>query len=279
MHSTRRFTLSDLLLHIVVVIGFIISVYPIYWMFVAGTQDNEQIFGRSMYLGIGHSLSRNFSDLMSRSGINIFHSIENSLIVSLITTLVVLILASLAGYAFAIYQFRGSKTLFQMFLVSMMIPPQVTMIPMFVLMSKMGMVNTLWAIILPAIVNVFGLFLMRQSFLSFPQELLHAGRIDGLGEMRMFWTIVLPLMRPTLASLGIITFLNSWTNLLWPLIVLDDSTTFTIPVALSTLISNQSYTNYGMVMLAASIATLPMLIVFLLLRRQFVSGIMTGFYR
>ncbi|KPV44424.1 carbohydrate ABC transporter permease [Alicyclobacillus ferrooxydans] len=279
MSAKRRFTVSDFFLHLVVLIGFVVSVYPIYWMFVSSTQDNEQIFGQSTYLGFGHSLGANFHDLMVNSGINIFRAVGNSLEISIIATLIAVLLATLAGYAFAIYRFRGSKAMFNIFLISLMIPPQVTMIPLFILMSKFHLINTMWAVILPALVTVFGVFLMRQSFMTFPVELLDAARIDGLGEGRIFLRIVLPLMRPILSSLGILTFLASWTNLLWPLIVLDDASKYTIPVALSTLMSTQTSPNYGMIMLGASIATIPMLVIFLLLRKQFVSGIMSGFYR
>ncbi len=160
-----------------------------------------------------------------------------------------------------------------------MIPPQVTLIPLFILVSHLGLVNTYWAIILPATVSIFGVYLMRQTFLSFPNELLEAARIDGLKEGGIFWRIVMPLSRPSLSALGIITFLASWTNLLWPLVILNDSTSYTIPVALSTLMGTQTQPNYGMIMLGASIATIPMLILFLALRRNFISGIMSGYNR
>jgi lactose/L-arabinose transport system permease protein len=274
----KRF-FSDLVLHVVVFIGFIISVYPIYWMFVASTQDNEHIFGPSIVLGIGKSLAKNYHDLMTNSGINIYQAIGNSLIVSVTSTVLSVIIAVMAGYAFAMYKFRLSKPLFALILAAVMIPPQVTLIPLFIIMSHANLINTLIAVILPSLVSVFGLFLMRQSFLSFPMELLDAGRIDGMSESYIFWRVVLPIMRPTLSSLGIITFLGSWTNLLWPLVVLNDSSLYTIPVALSTLTSTQTQPNYGMIMLGASIATLPMLILFLVLRRNFVSGLTSGVYR
>lgn len=271
--------IGDIFLHLIVIIGFVLSVYPIYWMFVASTQDNEHIFGKSLFLGIGHSLGANYHQLMTSSGINIYHAIANSLIVSFVGTVLAVLLAALAGYAFAMYRFALSNALFYMILAAIMIPPQVTLIPLFIAMSHMGLINTLTAVFLPSVVSVFGLFLMRQSFLSFPTDLLDAGRIDGMSERYIFWRVVLPLMRPTLASLGIITFLASWTNLLWPLVVLNDSSKYTIPVALSTLTSTQTQANYGMIMLGASIATIPMLIIFALLRRNFVSGLMSGVYR
>ena len=248
-------------------------------MFVAGTQNNQQIFGKLPYLWFGSSLLQNYKELMLNSGINIYQAILNSLIISLSSTILAVISASMAGYAFAKYHFKLSKTMFQIILGALMIPPQVTLIPLFILVSHLGLVNTYWAIILPATISIFGVYLMRQTFYSFPAELLEAARIDGLKEGGIFWRIVIPLSRPTLSALGIITFLASWTNLLWPLVILNDSSSYTIPVALSTLMGTQTQPNYGMIMLGASIATVPMLILFLALRRNFISGIMSGYNR
>ncbi len=278
MRSRRRLV-GDILLYAVVIIGFIASIYPVYWMFVAGTQNNEQIFGKLPYLWFGSSLGQNYKELMTSSGINIYRSMLNSLIISLSSTVLAVISASMAGYAFAKYHFKLSKTMFQIILGALMIPPQVTLIPLFILVSHLGLVNTYWAIILPATISIFGVYLMRQTFYSFPAELLEAARIDGLKEGGIFWRIVIPLSRPTLSALGIITFLASWTNLLWPLVILNDSSSYTIPVALSTLMGTQTQPNYGMIMLGASIATIPMLILFLALRRNFISGIMSGYNR
>lgn len=248
-------------------------------MFVASSQSNQQIFGLKPDLLPGVSLLANYQDLMTNSGINIYQSIANSVVISLVSTVLAVLLATMAGFAFAKYRFRLSRTMFQIILIAIMIPPQVTLIPLFVMVSKVGLDNTYWAIILPAMVSIFGVFLMRQSFLSFPDELLDAGRIDGLNDFAMFWRIVLPLSRPALSALAIITFLGSWTNLLWPLVVLNNSSSYTIPVALSTLTNSQTQPNYGMILLAASIATVPMLLLFLALRRNFVSGIMGGYNR
>ncbi len=277
--KSSRFHLSDVWLHAIVFIGFVASIYPVYLMFVSGTQNNQQIFGMTPDLLPGHSFLVNYKDLMSNAGFNIYQSVGNSVIISAVSTILAVFLATLAGFAFAKYRFAVSKGLFQVILVAIMIPPQVTLIPLFVMISKIGLANSYWAIILPATVSIFGVFLMRQSFLSFPDELLDAGRIDGLTDFGLFLRIVLPLSKPALSSLAILTFLGSWTNLLWPLVVLNDSSSYTIPVALSTLTNTVTQPNYGMMMLAASIGTIPMLILFLLLRRNFISGIMGGYNR
>lgn len=273
----KRF--GDLILHVVVAIGFMASVFPVYWMFVASTQSNQQIFSDHPRFWPGSSLFHNYQDLMTNSGINIYIAIGNSLFVSLTSTIIAVLLACLAGYSFAVFRSRQSDFLFQILLFAIMVPPQVTLIPLFRMMSDWNLIDTYGAVILPSIVSVFGVFLMRQSFLSFPIELLDAARIDGLSEFQTFWRIVLPLMRPTLSSLSILTFLGSWTNLLWPLVVLNDAGKYTVPLALSTLTSTQTQPNYGMIMLGATLGTIPLLIVFLLLRRNFVSGIMAGYNR
>ncbi|MFX4300992.1 carbohydrate ABC transporter permease [Alicyclobacillus tolerans] len=270
---------ADLFLHAVVILGFIASVYPIYWMFISSTHSTEQILSGDHNLWIGSALAANFQALIHNTDVNIFQAIGNSLFIAVFSTAIAVVLSAMAGYAFAIYRFRASRTLFIVIMISLMIPSQVTLVPLFILMSHLHLINTWWAIILPALVNVFGVFLMRQAFAGFPGELLDAARIDGLSEGRIFWQIVMPLMRPTLSALAIIAFLASWTNLLWPLVVLNTSSAYTIPVALSTLENSMTIPNYGEVMLAASLATVPMLVLFLFLRRNFVSGIMAGFNR
>ncbi|WP_306955080.1 carbohydrate ABC transporter permease [Alicyclobacillus tolerans] len=270
---------ADLFLHAVVILGFIASVYPIYWMFISSTHSTEQILSGDHNLWIGSELAANFQALIHNTDVNIFQAIGNSLFIAVFSTAIAVVLSAMAGYAFAIYRFRASRTLFIVIMISLMIPSQVTLVPLFILMSHLHLINTWWAIILPALVNVFGVFLMRQAFAGFPGELLDAARIDGLSEGRIFWQIVMPLMRPTLSALAIIAFLASWTNLLWPLVVLNTSSAYTIPVALSTLENSMTIPNYGEVMLAASLATVPMLVLFLFLRRNFVSGIMAGFNR
>jgi len=274
-----KIRMSDIALHGIVGIGFIASVFPVYWMFVAGTQNNEQIMGGTPDLGVGHSLATNFHALMTNGSVDIFRAILNSIIIAVITTVLAVVFSAMAGYAFARFRFPGRDLLFFIVLGALMIPAQVTLIPLFILMSRFHLINSWWAIILPAVPSVFGVFLTRQAFLSFPQELVDAARIDGFTEFGIFFRIVVPLVKPTLSALGIIVFLGSWTNLLWPLVVLNNAPSYTIPVALSILESVQTQPNYGMVMLAASLATLPMLILFLLLRRNFISGIMSGYSR
>ncbi len=274
-----RQKLSDGLLHLVVMIGFLISVFPIYWMFIASTQNDQQILGESPYLWIGRSLRANFHALMTNGSVDIFRAILNSILIAAVTTLAAVMFSTMAGYAFARYRFPGRETLFVLVLGALMIPAQVTLIPLFILMSHLHLIDTWWSIILPAVPSVFGVFLMRQAFLSFPVELIDAARIDGFSEAAIFFRIVVPLARPTISALSIIVFLGSWTNLLWPLVVLNNTSSYTIPVALSILESVQTLPNYGMVMLAASIATLPMLILFVFLRRNFISGIMSGYSR
>jgi multiple sugar transport system permease protein len=156
-----------------------------------------------------------------------------------------------------------------------MVPGMVTFVPLFVVVSKLGLVNSYAGLILPFLAQAFGVFLMRQYLLSIPDELLEAARVDGAGELRIYWRIVLPLCRPALATLGILTFLGSWNNFLWPLVVATTEDKYTLPVALALYSVGQNRTQYGLLLAGAVVVVVPVLIVFALLQRHFVRGIAT----
>jgi ABC-type glycerol-3-phosphate transport system permease component len=189
-----------------------------------------------------------------------------------------LFLCSLAGFAFAKYEFRFKSPLFMIIIASMMIPWQAILVPLYVLMVRIGWVNSYLALWVPWMATAFGIFLMRQYMLSLPDELLDAGRIDGAGEFRLYWQIALPLATPALSAFGIILFLQQWTNFLWPLIILNTENKFTLPIGLAALVSQLSNfrVEWGAIMVAATLTTLPILIVFLLLQRAFISGLTLG---
>jgi multiple sugar transport system permease protein len=181
----------------------------------------------------------------------------------------------MVGYALAKLNFLGKRMIMLVVLATLMVPGSVTVIPLFVLMSKLGFVNTYWAVILPFAVGPFGVFLMRQFMLGIPDDLLEAARVDGAGEFFIFWRIVAPLSLPGMAALGIITFLATWNNFLWPLIVLTDEHMYTLPVALGTFAIGQHQADYGLLMAGAVALVLPIVIVFLILQRQFTESIAT----
>ncbi|WP_337031579.1 carbohydrate ABC transporter permease [Paenibacillus illinoisensis] len=200
----------------------------------------------------------------------------NSLGTSVIITVITLFTSSLAGYVFAKHQFRGKKLLFVIILATMMIPFQVIMIPTYLITAELGLVNHLLAIILPNLVSSYGVFLAKQFIEEIPQELLEAARIDGSGEFRLMLRIVMPLILPMLSALGIFTFMNSWNNYLWPLIVLNDESKMTVPLAL-VYFNGTHQVNYNVVMSAAVLITIPVIIMFLIFQKQFIKGLtMTG---
>ncbi len=202
-------------------------------------------------------------------------SYYNSLKVSLINLVGAVLTSSLAGYAFAKIKFRGSNTVFLLYLSTMMIPSQVTLIPKFVLFDKLGMMGTHLTLILPGIVTITGTFLMRQYFMQVPNELKEAAHIDGAGEFRTWAQIMLPMAKPAMASLAMVVFLWSWNNYLEALVFLRDWRTYTIPVALSNFIE-ESLTEYNLVMAASVSALLPVFIVFLVGQKFFVKGLTAG---
>lgn len=200
----------------------------------------------------------------------------NSLVTSVIITAITLFTSSLAGYIFAKYQFKGKRLLFVLILATMMIPFQVIMIPTYLITAELGLVNSLMAIILPNLVSSYGVFLAKQFIEEIPQDLLEAARMDGAGEFRLMIRIISPLIMPMLSALGIFTFMNSWNNYLWPLIVLNDESKMTVPLAL-VYFNGTHQVNYNVVMSAAVLITIPVIIVFLIFQKQFIKGLtMTG---
>ena len=186
-----------------------------------------------------------------------------------------LLFCSMLGYALAMLEFRGKKVVFVAVLATLMIPGVVTFVPLFVLVANAGLVDTLPGLMLPFLAAPFGVFLMRQFILGLPRDLLDAGRVDGAGELRIFARIILPLCGPALATLGILTFLGSWNNFLWPLVVAQTEDTYTLPVALALYSKGQNSTNYGLLLAGATVVVIPILLLFLAFQRKVIEGIAT----
>ena len=178
----------------------------------------------------------------------------------------------LAGYAFAKIPFRGRSALFILVLSTLMIPAQAIMIPQFRIVSNLGIYGTFWGVILPTAATALGIFLARQFFLSIPDELLEAAKLDGAGQLRIFWSVVLPLARPLIAVMVLLAFMNTWNDFLWPLIVLKDPQLYTLPVSLRFL-QGEFSSDYGGLMAAGLISCLPLVVLFLILQKWFVQGI------
>lgn len=206
--------------------------------------------------------------------------ILNTLFVTVTTTAAVLFFCSLAGFAFAKYSFPGRDALFIFILLTMMVPFFALVIPIFHLMKKIGWINTYWALILPRTIPPFGMFLMRQYIRgAIPDDLLNAARVDGCSEFRIYWSVVLPVVIPGLSVLGVIIFMQIWNNFLWPLILISKTDMFTTSLAIASLAQETPYPRYGVTLAACTIATIPVLVMFLIAQKRFISGIMSGFLK
>lgn len=199
----------------------------------------------------------------------------NSLVVAVVVTVGNLLFCSMLGYALAMLEFKGKRIVFVTVLVTLMIPGVVTFVPLFVLVANAGLINSLPGLILPFLVSPFGVFLMRQFILGLPRDLLDAARVDGAGELRIFAQVFLPLCGPALATLGILTFLGSWNNFLWPLVVAQTEENYTLPVALALYSTGQNSTDYGLLLAGATVVIIPVLAVFLVFQRRIIEGIAT----
>ncbi|MEA1974441.1 MAG: carbohydrate ABC transporter permease [Bacillota bacterium] len=265
--------MKKIAIYLFLVIVVVVSLFPFYLMFISSTLSTGEILSTPPKLFFGSNLSENMENLNSK--INIFRVLLNSLFVSITYTFFSILFSSMAGFALAKYNFKFKKLIFIIVVMTLMIPQQVLLIPLFRMMTKIGWQNSYKAVIIPMLANAFGVFLMRQNMINFPTELLESGRIDGCGEIRLFFNIVLPTMRPTIGALGIYNFMGSWGSFMWPLIILSTKDMYTLPIALASL-SGLMMKDYGMIMLGATIATLPIMVIFLIFQKQFISGIMGG---
>lgn len=202
-------------------------------------------------------------------------TIANSLFISVSYTAITLLSAAMAAFAFAKLRFTGSRVIFGGYLATMMIPTQVTMIPLFVIMTKLGLKDTYASVIMPSIFRPFAIFLLVQQMRTIPEDLLAAARIDGAGVFQVFRKIALPLCVPSLATLSITTFMESWNDYLWPLLMLGDKNKMTLPIALSTL-NGQYATEYNVLMAGSLISMVPIIVIYMIAQKQFKSGMMAG---
>ncbi|WP_326543746.1 carbohydrate ABC transporter permease [Pseudorhodoferax sp.] len=216
---------------------------------------------------------QNYRELFAVAGL--WRYIGNSALLATLCTLLSLAFNSAAGYAFAKLEFAGKERIFQLLVSSLVIPGQVAMLPLFLLLKNLGLVNTYLGVLIPGMASIFGIFLIRRHAETIPDELLQAARVDGAGEFYIFWHIVLPLLRPALATLAVITFLGSWNDFMWPLIVLTGNELHTLPLALASL--SREYVQDSELMMAGAVVTvLPVLLLFLFTQRFYVSGILSG---
>ncbi|MGC7094603.1 carbohydrate ABC transporter permease [Amycolatopsis lurida] len=249
------------------------SLFPFYWSFLVASRDSGMLTERVPPLLPGGNFFANAVEVFD--SVAFWKSLGNSILVATSVTLTTVLFSSLAGFAFAKLRFRGRDPLFVFIVVTLAVPTQLGVIPLFIAMSELGWAGGLQAVIVPNLVTAFGVFWMRQYTVdAVPYELVEAARVDGCSMIRIFWHVCLPAVRPAAAVLAMFTFMTSWNDFLWPLIVLDAGNP-TVQLALEQLQSGY-YTNYSLVLAGTTLATIPILIVFLLLGRQIVAGIMQG---
>jgi len=254
----------------VLIIGALFMVAPFLWMLITSVKPRGEILTYPPRFWVDKPTLESFRDLFRLVPMKRY--ILNSLIVASSVTVCNLFLCSMAGYAFAKHKFWGKDRLFLILMGSMMIPWQVNIIPGFIIIKKLGWLNSYQGLIIPAVAGAFGIFLMRQFIRDIPDDLLDSARIDGCGEFYIYWRIVLPLCKPALATLAIFTFMSQWNNFVWPLIIIHESNMRTIPLGLSVL-NGQFSGSFGFLMAGAVVAILPMMLAFLALQKQIIQGI------
>ncbi len=252
----------------------IVFAFPLVWMISTAFKPTGEIFNPGINLIPTHLTLDNYRFAFSASPL--LRNFFNSVFIAATTTALSLFVSSLAGFAFAKLEFPGKRGLFLIMIGTLMVPSLVGILPLFVIISKLGWVDTYQAVIVPSIASAFGIFFMCQYIHSIPNELLDAARIDGLRDYSfgLYWRIVVPLIKPALATLSIMGFMGSWNNFMWPLMVLRSSAMYTIVVAVAALPSAQFNTPYGPIMAGTTIAVVPLIILFLVFQRQFVAGVM-----
>ncbi|MGW4751978.1 carbohydrate ABC transporter permease [Streptomyces chartreusis] len=265
-------------LHTSLIIGVLLSAFPFYWAVIMSTHTSSEIFSYPPKLLPGSHFLENVRSLFDT--IDFFGSMWNSLLVATVVTFLVLFFDSLAAFVFAKFDFPGKNVLFALLMLIFMVPAQMSAIPQFVIMAKIGWIGSMTALIVPAAANAFGIFWMRQYMRSaIHDELLDASKLDGANFLRQYWHVALPVVRPGLAFLGIFTFMGQWNDYAWPLISLTNPDNVTLQVALSQLNGTHGTTDYGMVMTGAVLALIPLLIVFAIGARQIIGDLAKGAVR
>ncbi|WP_096187132.1 carbohydrate ABC transporter permease [Evansella halocellulosilytica] len=272
--GVKKYSFSKITVYTILILFALSSIFPFYWMFVMATNPNRVINETPPAMLPGNMLVENFQNVLD--SIPFFGALWNSFIVATTVTIGVLFLCSLAGFAFAKLQFPGRNILFIFILATMMVPPQLGLIPQYFIITELGWLSSLKAIIVPGFMNAFGIFWMRQYIQSaIPEELIEAARIDGCSNFRIYWNIVVPTILPAFATLGIIVYMTIWGDYLWPLVVLQDQSNHTIQVALRSLMDDR-VRDYGMILSGTFWATLPLIIVFLFFNKLFIKSITDG---
>lgn len=252
-----------------------LTVFPFYWMYILMTHSRATIFTAPPPLTFGTALERNYTALLA--AVPFWRSMWNSLYLGVMATGTALFFCSLGGFALAMYDFKYKRQIFTFIMATFLMPGILNLIPFFLTIQFLGWMNQPRSLWVPGMATAFGIFMMRQFFASsMARDLMDAARIDGASEFRIFWSIGLPLVRPGLATLGLITFIGSWNNFLGPLVVLRGQRVMTVPLALRSLQGLAATTDWGAVILGSALAVTPLLIIFFLASRQVIEGLTQG---
>jgi multiple sugar transport system permease protein len=277
--------IRQFIVHLFLIAGLVITFTPFFWMFSTSLKSGESIFTfppqwlpkkvtTEHYQRLFGIESQKVKEEKGTISLNFAQHFKNSVLVAVGITVFSLFLNSLAAFAFSKYNFPGKEKIFTLLLATLMIPGQVTMIPIFLLLKMLGLLNTYFALLIPGLVSVYGIFLIRQFMLSIPNDLIESARIDGCSDFRIYWYIMLPLCKPILATLGVFTFIGAWNDFIWPLIVMMKESMYTLPVALANL-SGEYATDYGLMMAGSVIVVTPIIIVFLFAQKFVIESFAT----
>jgi multiple sugar transport system permease protein len=250
-----------------------VALFPLLWMVSASLMAPGEASTFPPPLLPAHATFANYRELFAHAGMGRY--LANSVLLAGAATLLSVTFNVAAGYAFAKLRFAGRERIFKLLLGALVVPGQVAMVPLFLMLKHMGLVNTYGGVIVPGMASIFGIFLVRQYALSIPDELIEAARIDGASEMRIFRSVIVPLLKPIVVTLAVFTLLGTWNDFMWPLIVLTDNDLYTLPVALASL-SREHVQDNELMMAGAVLTTLPVLLVFLVLQRHYIQGLTLG---
>jgi len=263
----------SLILNAAVIAVAVLTLIPLFWMVSASFMSPGAANTMPPPLLPRTPTLEHYIALFTR--LHLLRNFLNSLLISGVTTVISTFINALAGYAFAKLRFGGRDRIFQLLVAGLVVPAQVGMLPLFLMVRGMGLVNTPWGVMIAALASIFGIFMIRQYALAIPDELLDAARVDGAGEFLIFRRIVLPLLRPILVTLAAFSFLATWNDFMWPLIVLSDESRFTLPVALANLVG-EHVLDTELMMAGAVVTVIPVLVLFLALQRSYIRGVLMG---
>ncbi len=269
----KSLTVQKTFVYAVLIAASLLAAFPLLWMVSVSLMPSAEATAFPPRLLPQHPTLANYSDLFAHERMGRF--VLNSLLVSSLATALSLAFNVTAGYAFAKLKFAGRQKLFRALLAALVVPGQLTMLPLFFELKTLGLLNSYAGVVVPFMASLFGIFLVRQYALGLPDEMLQAARVDGASERQVFTRIVLPNLKPILVTLGVFTFLSAWNDFLWPLIVLSDDRTYTLPLAIASL-SREHVQDAGQVMAGATVTIAPVLLLFLALQHQYVRGLLSG---